>query len=289
MAGRVTQHVAHAALRLRGFRSRFVSTGVGRVHLLEARGEGHHPTLVVLHGLSAAGFHYYPFLRRVRPWVRHLVAMDMPGHGLSDVPPAGLNPETLREGLYGAFESLLERHEKVVLFGNSLGGLVALRYALRRPERVHALVLFSPGGAAMTPAEVEQVRRNFRLPDHRAALEFVDRLFARPTPLRHLFAWGARQSMGEPQIQQLMGHLAPAHLLSDEELAGLEVPTLLLWGEHDRILPRSNLEFFRRALPKHASVEVHGGVGHSPFLEGADSVSRRVLQFLRELDGPGSG
>jgi len=289
VAGRVTNHVAHAALRLQGFRTRFVATRVGRVHLLEASGEGHYPTLVVLHGLSAAGFHYYPFLRRVRPWVRHVVAMDMPGHGLSEVPVGGLNPETLREGLYGAFEALLAQHEKVVLFGNSLGGFVALRYALRRPERVHALILFSPGGAAMTEVEVERVRREFRLPDHRAALAFVDRLFARPQRLRHLFAWGVRQSLSPPHIQQLVGHLDPQQLLSEEELAGLEVPTLLLWGEHDRILPRSNLEFFRRALPKHANIEVHEGVGHSPFLEGAGSVSKRVLQFLRELDGRGSG
>lgn len=285
MSGRLTQHAAQVALRLRGFRSRNVRTPVGRVHLLEARGGGRLPTLIVLHGLSSAGFHYYPFLRLLRPKVRHLVAMDLPGHGLSDVPPRGLTPATLREGLYGAFESLLRPHEKVILFGNSLGGLVALRYALLRPERVHALVLFSPGGAMMTAEELEDVRRTFHFPTHQAALAFVDRLFVRPSRLRHLFAWGVRQTFGPPHIQQLVSHLEPAHLLREDELAALAVPTLLLWGEHDRILPMTNLEFFRRALPAHATVELHRGAGHTPFLEGVESIAARVTAFLEDVVG----
>lgn len=283
MSGRLTQRAAQAALRLRGFRSRTLATPAGQVHLLEARGGGRLPTLIVLHGLSSAGFHYYPFLRLMRPKVRHLVALDLPGHGLSDVPPQGLTPASMREGLYGAFEALVRPHEKVILFGNSLGGLVALRYALERPERLHALVLFSPGGAAMTDAELEDIRRRFHFPTHEAALDFVDRLFVRPSRLRHLFAWGVRQTFGPPHIQELVSHLHGAHLLREEELAALAVPTLLLWGEHDRILPMTNLEFFRRALPAHATVELHKGAGHTPFLEEVESVAARVTGFLEDV------
>lgn len=285
MSGRLTQHAAQAALRLRGFRSRTLLTSVGQVHLIEARGEGSLPTLVALHGLSSAGFHYYPFLRLMRPRVRHLVAMDLPGHGLSDVPPQGLTPATMREGLYGAFEKLIRPHEKVILFGNSLGGLVALRYALLRPERLHALVLFSPGGAMMTDEELEDIRHSFHFPTHEAALAFVDRLFVRPSRLRHLFAWGVRQTFGPPHIQQLVSHLKNDSMLREDELAALAVPTLLLWGEHDRILPMTNLEYFRRALPAHAKVEVHKGAGHTPFLEGVDSIAARVLEFLEDVVG----
>ena len=285
MSGRLTQHAAQAALRLRGFRSRDISTHLGRVHLLEARGGGRLPTLVALHGLSSASFHYYPFLRLMRPKVRHLVAIDLPGHGLSDVPPQGLTPATLREGLEGAFEALIRPDEKVILFGNSLGGLAALRYALARPERLHALVLFAPGGAMMTAEELEDIRRTFHFPSHTAALAFVDRLFVRPSRLRHLFAWGVRQTFDPPHIQHLVSHIEPDQMLREDELAALSVPTLLLWGEHDRILPMTNLDFFRRALPAHATVEVQKGAGHTPFLEGVDSVAARVTAFLEDVIG----
>jgi pimeloyl-ACP methyl ester carboxylesterase len=257
-----------------------VPTAGGDVHLLEARGDGPLPTLVALHGLSSAGFHYYPFLHRLRPAVRQVVALDLPGHGLSAVPQAGLTPATMREGLYGAFEALVPANEKVILFGNSLGGLAALRYALVYPERVHALALFSPGGAMMTDDELEELRRGFRLRTHRAALAFVDRVFARPSPLRHVFAWGVRQTFAPAHIQNLVSQLHVSHLLREEELAALAVPTLLLWGEHDRVLPATNLAFFRRALPAHATVELQRGVGHTPFLEQVDSVAERVLRFL---------
>jgi pimeloyl-ACP methyl ester carboxylesterase len=281
---RLTQRVVQSALKLRGFQSRFVPTPLGRMHLLEARGKGTLPTIVVLHGLSSAGFHYYPFLRRLRPRVRHVVAMDLPGHGLSDVPSGGLDARALSDGILATFESLLERHEKVALFGNSLGGFVALRYALLRPERVCALVLFAPGGAAMTERELEQLRRVFRLENHRDALAFIDRIFARPPRLRHLFAWGARRGLRLRHMQQLLASVGESHLLSEEELSTLKVPTLLLWGEHDRILPRSNLDFFRRALPSRARIEVHTGVGHTPFLEGAHSTAERTLAFLEQVE-----
>ncbi len=276
--------MAHAALRLRGFRTRYVRTRVGRVHLLEARGHGPLPTLVLLHGLSAAGFHYYPLLRALRPRVRHLVAMDMPGHGLSDVPATGLTQATLRAGLYGAFESVLRAHESVVLFGNSLGGLAALRYALEKPERVRALVLFAPGGAAMTDAEVEDLQRTFHLRTHGQALAFVDRLFARPSRLRHLYAWGVRRTFAPSHIRGFVADLKPAQFLREEELAALRVPTLLLWGQHERILPMSNFEFFERALPGHARVELYRGVGHTPFLERPGEVARRILSFVEEVE-----
>jgi pimeloyl-ACP methyl ester carboxylesterase len=88
-------------------------------------------------------------------------------------------------------------------------------------------------------------------------------------------------------MQQLLASVNESHLLSEEELATLKVPTLLLWGEYDRVLPRSNLEFFRRALPPCARIEIHKGVGHTPFLEGANSTAERTLAFLEQVEAGG--
>jgi pimeloyl-ACP methyl ester carboxylesterase len=98
-----------------------------------------------------------------------------------------------------------------------------------------------------------------------------------------LFAWGARRGLRPDHIQQLVASVDASQLLTEEELSTLKVPTLLLWGEHDRILPSSSLEFFRRALP-HSTIEVHAGVGHTPFLEGADTTAERTLAFLAEVE-----
>jgi hypothetical protein len=63
---------------------------------------------------------------------------------------------------------------------------------------VRALVLLSPGGAPLDRAEVEAMRRTFRLRSHGEALAFIDRVFARPPRMRPFLAWGTRRKLAHP-------------------------------------------------------------------------------------------
>jgi len=277
------EHFARAALRLRGFSSRHVATSVGDVHFVERWCEGSGPTVVLLHGFGSAAVHYGPLLRRLGPRVRRLVAVDMPAHGFSDPPRGGMNPERLLGGLFEALDSVIS--EPVALFGNSMGGYAAVRYALENPDSVRALVLASPAGARTEPEVLEKIREIFQLHDHDKALEFVDRLLAKRSPMRHFMAWGARRKFTRPDMVSFLDAVDPVeHSLSPEEVRGLDVPVLLLWGEADEILPSEHREFWRESLPSHAEVEEPTGMGHSPFLDRPGAVSRRVLTFLAGLE-----
>lgn len=267
------------ALHLQGFVSRRVRTAVGYTHVLEAQGDGDLPPVVLLHGFAASGVQMVPLLVRLRRHVRRLLVPDMPGHGFSEVPVTGANRATLEVGLRETLDAMVQ--EPVVLFGNSMGGLAAIRYALERPEHVRRLVLCSPGGAAMEQSELDEFRSVFMVDSHSEAVQFVDRLLGRRSPLRHVLAVSVRRKLDRPHLGELIGSVTPEDFLLPEQLADLRMPILMVWGRNDEILPRAHRYFFVSHLPEHAHVIEPERMGHSPYLESPRELTRHILGFLR--------
>ncbi|GMU62332.1 MAG: alpha/beta hydrolase [Myxococcaceae bacterium] len=253
---------------------------MGRVHVLETKGVGHGPPLVMLHGLSSAGVHFFPMLRPITRGFSRVILPDLPGHGFSD-PPRVLELEGFHDATLEALDRIVG--EPAVVFGNSLGGFAAIRYARERPYRVKGLFLASPAGAAMTEDELETLRSLFRMKHHGDAVAFVDRLLARSSWIRHPIAWGLRRQLRRPEVSAILRIAATEHLLTPEDLARLDMPTLLYWGKDERILPLRSLEFFKRHLPAHAKVEEPEGLGHAPFLDAPLTLAERLVRFGQEV------
>jgi pimeloyl-ACP methyl ester carboxylesterase len=99
------------------------------------------------------------------------------GHGRSEIPSEGEPDDTwLVESLCQVMAAVLPGEgEKALVFGNSLGGLVAIRAALQCPERIAGLVLASPAGAPVTPSELSELKQYFRLETHEAGVAFMSR------------------------------------------------------------------------------------------------------------------
>ncbi len=266
----------------RGFRRERVSTSLGDVHVLHGpRTEG--PTLVIVHGLSASGISYAPMLPHLLGRVGRIVLPDLPGHGFSDRSEA-LDAAAMHGGLTEALDRVLDEPSFIV--GNSLGGFVATRYALARPERVRGLVLLSPAGAPSTQSEIDEVRRIFAVRGHREALDFLDRLLIRPDPrLRHLFALALRRRLADPLIHKLLHSVEVGYGIEPHELGALAPPTLFVWGTHDRILPERHREYYRAHLPAHARIETPDHFGHSPHLDSPRRTAARILSFIDEVVG----
>jgi pimeloyl-ACP methyl ester carboxylesterase len=279
----VPERIARRVLNAQGLASRFIATKAGRLHVLDGAGSGHLPPLVLLHGLSANAICYGGLLKRLAPFTRRVIAPDMPAHGFSDIPPAGLDDVGMLESLTDVLDRLLgETGEPAILLGNSMGGLAAIRYAQARRDRVAGLVLVSPGGAPMPQAEFTEFLKKFAISSHTDALSFVDDIFAHGAGiLRHAVAHGVRQRFTHPELRRLLAGITPAQMLSPADLAALTMPTLLVWGREERILPPSHLEFFRNHLPEHAEVEEWANFGHVGFLEQPTALCNRVIEFAR--------
>ncbi len=268
-------------LLLGGFQSRSISTSVGDVHALTATGGGALPPFVVLHGFAAASHYYGGVLSRMRPLVTEVIAPDMPGHGHSAGNAETLEWSTLEQGLLEALDHLIR--EPAIVFGNSLGGAAAIRYAAQRPKKVRGLFLVAPGGAAMDDATFRYFLSRFALDDHAAALAFVDRLFEDPSRYRHLVAWGTRHQFERPAMRALIRRGLGANLLAPTELHTLRMPIHVVWGGADRILLPAHLSFFRDHLPTHATLEIVKRFGHTPHMDQPEALHTMLVAFAREV------
>lgn len=281
----LVERTLRQAMNVAGFRSRHLDTSIGRMHVIDREGQGELPPVVVVHGLGSTGMHFLPMMRRIAPHTRRVVALDLPGHGFSARIDA-LDQDVLRTGVIEAMDQLAL--PPAILVGNSLGGAATVRYASERPDQVLGTVLLAPAGAPMTPEELEALRHTFAIRTHGEAVAFLHRLLARPPGwTKHVVAVGVRRTFADPVLQSWLSRLEGQDFLTPDEVARVP-PTLLVWGDHERILPGTALDFWQRHLPQHATIVRDAGVGHSPHLDAVERAARYIVDHARALHASGA-
>jgi pimeloyl-ACP methyl ester carboxylesterase len=276
------ERVGRAALRARGFRTRFVQTRVGRAHVYDGRARGALPTLVLLHGIGASAASFLPLIPRLLPQVRRLVALEYPGHGFSPEPTSELTPNALLDAVTEALDGLLE--EPAIVVGNSLGGATALHYAVTRPRQVTGLILLSPAGARSTEEEWRALRASFDLRSRADAVRLLERIFHRPPLLTPLIAHEfANATFNRPAVRQILAGATREAVHNPAALSAMPMPVLLVWGRSEHLLPESHLAYYRQHLPAHTVVERPERLGHMPQAESPRWVADRIIAFAREV------
>lgn len=273
------ERAARFALHRGGFKSLAVPTSMGRLHAYEAKGHGNLPTTAVLHGIGSAASSFGLTLAHLRPHVRRVVAPDLPGHGFSASPAGRLTPTALFGSVRAALDTLAD--EPMVLVGNSLGGALALRYAMESPDRVHALVLVSPAGARTTEEEWSALVRAFKIESVAEARSLLGRLYHRTPWYIPALAPGFCDVMKRRAIRDILDSATLDDLPDPGRLRDLPMPVLLLWGQSERVLPASSLEYFRRHLPAQACIEEPAGFGHCPHIEDPRALAARIVDFAQ--------
>jgi pimeloyl-ACP methyl ester carboxylesterase len=264
-------------LRSLGMKSRWVETSMGRLHVLDGPGQGALPPIVLLHGLGARATHFRFLVKELLPHHRRIIVPDLLGHGLSDTPDDFDGIDVTTTGT----EALLQLiDEPVVLFGNSMGGKGAILFASAHPDRVHKLVASAPAGAQLPLDELRAWISRFYVDSHADSIQVVKQTFARDfsLPMLHFVAWGARKQLNAPTVRRLLDSTSTRDCLLPEQVQGLAMPTLLLWGQQERMMEPHHLAWFEANLPAHARVERPDGYGHSPFLECPALLAEHILK-----------
>jgi len=279
--------LARLSLRARGLASGTVRVRGLDLHVYEGAGRGRLPTVVMLHGLGAGGASFGPMVTALRPHVRRVILPELPGHGFSAHPEDGadITADLLLDAISDALDGMLD--EPAIVLGNSLGGAVALGYALRRPERVLGLMLVSPAGAKLEADEWRELLSAFDLSTTAEARRFLERVYHRPPWFLALFAHEFPDVLKKPAVRQILASVTPEHSPRPDELALLSMPILLLWGRSERLLPASALAWFRQHLPPQTVIEEPAGFGHAPQLEQPERLAARVVAFARDCVGSG--
>jgi pimeloyl-ACP methyl ester carboxylesterase len=271
------ERLARRGLARRGITGRFVRTPHAALHVYDSRGRGSLPPVVLLHGIGSAATGFAGVMARLVRDAERIIAPDYPGHGFSGEASVPLTPGALFRSMDCALDEVLDR--PALLVGNSLGGAIALMYAIRRPERVRGLVLVSPAGARVSDTEWSEIRATFALRTRADARAFVERLYHRPPRLAPVIAFELPALMQRRAVQELLATASNDHLPSPEQLGALRVPILLVWGKSERILPASWLDYYRTHLPPRTVVEQPDGFGHCPHFEAPGRLARRIAEF----------
>lgn len=266
-----------------------VQTSMGRWSYA-ARGERRRagaPDVLLLHGLFVDSSLWRAQLDPLARLGR-VVALDMPGHGGSEV-PAPFDLEGQTEALASALTSM--GIERAVCVGWSWGGSIALRLALQHPERVAALALLDTTGEAQTRYRkvkyglLVAIVRRFGLTPWLARSQIAPLMFAARTRREHpeLVEEFVRTATAPARATIVRAARAVAIHQSSvlDRLGSVTVPALVLCGREDRGYPPALSEHLARAIPG-ARLEWIEGAGHLSLLERPDEVNRSLIPFVAQ-------
>ena len=250
--------------------------------------------IVFVHGISGCWQNWLENLP-VFAAGRRAIALDLPGFGASPMPSWAIEMPAYGRLLNDFCEKL--GLEGATLVGNSMGGLIAVEAATTAPSRFERLVLVSAAGiintwsprlrAMVTAWAWKEFGPHFadrgrEIVSRPRARELVFRPFLRyPNRLREdllleQIVNGLKQAEGfGDALQTLIVHD------SRERLAAIEMPTLIVWGLSDRVIPVAAAASYHRRIP-HSRLEIFERTGHVPQLERPLRFNALLENFLAE-------
>jgi pimeloyl-ACP methyl ester carboxylesterase len=263
----------------------------GGVHLhYKDQGKADGPVLVLVHGFGDSHFSWDGWVARLGDRYR-IITVDLPGHGLTRAPEGYVATSDGYADLIDALAAKLAL-PRFAIAGNSMGGGVAWQTAVRYPDRLNGLILADAAGwPASTLKKPPLAFKLLKYSWGRAFLRSIDN-----TPL---IRSGLRGEVGDPavitdafiarwaELQRAPGHRAILMSIqpgqhsqaSKEVLAGVKVPTLVLWGEIDPLIEVAGAHRFAEAIPG-AQLIIYPKVGHLPQVEIPQRSADDVAAFL---------
>jgi len=268
-------------------------------HQIGYRGGGQGPVLLLLHGIAGSSLTWVPAMRLLQSDYT-VLAPDFLGHGASEKPLGDYSLGNLATVMRD-FLSLLGI-DRATVVGQSFGGGVAMQFSYQFPERCERLVLVDAGGLGR---EVNWILRLATLPGAEYVMPVLfpafvgnwgDSLvkFFGGRGFRNAEAvemWRSYKSLTEGEsrrafIRTMRSVIDPGGQsvsAADRLYLAAQMPTLIIWGDHDRIIPLNHAYLAHEAIPN-SRLEVMQGVGHFPQVEEPAHFVEILRDFLRTTE-----
>ncbi|MEZ5156058.1 MAG: alpha/beta hydrolase [Solirubrobacterales bacterium] len=258
-------------------------------------GEG--PAIIFVHGLGGCWQNWLENMPRMAALGYRAIAFDLPGFGASPMPPWEIS--------IPGYGTLLDRVREILgvghctLVGNSMGGFIAAEVAVREPEWIDRLVLVSSAGISHATMRRGPVVAGARISvATNPLLRRVDLVSMRRPGLRNV-AFGKVMRHPEQVPRELLvefmtpalgaaGFIPAVAALTGydllDRLRRIRVPTLIVWGRDDLVVPASDAAGFVERI-EDAELVVFGDCGHVPMAERPTRFNRLLDRFCAEV-GP---
>ncbi len=277
MLTRAFELATAAALAARGLKAEAVPTREGwSIKCWRGGTPGGEPWLL-LHGLGATAATYLPLLPQLQPDCE-LLLPELSSLGGSRGPePALAIPAATR-----ALAEIVEQRfagRPMTVCGISLGGWIAVRLALARPDLVSRLLLVVPGG--YREQDWERIGRMVRVETYRDSAAIWQALFARPPLLLRLGRPLLYLAYRSEAVGAALATLREEDAFGDAELATLKMPVGLIWGAEDRLFLSAAGERMAQAIPN-GHFEAIADAGHGVQWERPRKFFDAVRAFRRD-------
>ncbi len=267
--------------------SNYVQWKDGLIHYTD-KGKG--TPILFIHGY-AGSFHNWEKLIDVFPEGYRLIAIDLPGFGLSDF-PSDVDSNVQYVDLYTEFTDYFINKlelDSVYIVGNSLGGYVAWETALRSNKKVKKLALLNAVGY-----NLEDLQSFLAKLMERKSIELILRNGVPKVLTKEAFArcLGDRSKMDENRMEVsycLINKVGTLETIRQIAMSGqqpdsnrislINQPTLILWGDKDRVVPVEHAYKFERDIPNNKLI-IYEGSGHIPMIENTDETLNDLLHFF---------
>jgi pimeloyl-ACP methyl ester carboxylesterase len=260
-----TRDVMRAGLLLAGIREETCNLGGVAMHYYCAGRRG--IPVVLIHGLGSSAETWavlIPLLSR-----EYLVyAPDLPGFGKTPLAPEGTNVSTHILYLERFLDAL--GYPRVILVGNSLGGWIATHIAVEHPERVERLFLLNSAGLRR-----EGMNSPYAV-DHAAARRMLEHTLGFSLPVPKFMLDEVVRNSQTPAYAGFMNSYDPREEL-DGVLADVRVPTTIIWGERDRLLPIISAHDLHNGIAS-SDMVLLPRVGHMPQIQAPAKVARLIME-----------
>lgn len=290
--------VAELRAEYAGEPSQFITLDNGQsVHVRDTGPRGA-PVLLLLHG-SGASLHTWDGWAKALEQDYRVIRYDQPGHGLTG---PHIDTDYTAKAFADTAALLMDKLSiaNYVIAGNSMGGWVAWNHALAYPERVKGLILIDASGAPATAPS--KIPIGFRL----ASNPLFQPLMTTFTPRSIIASTLAgsvadKDALTDAQIDRYWNLLrypgnrqatldsgkAKRKQITPEEIAQITVPTLILWGSQDSLIPVESARWFEANIPD-TDLVIYGDLGHIPMEEDATRTANDVDTWLKAkgLDTP---
>jgi pimeloyl-ACP methyl ester carboxylesterase len=264
-------------------------------HDMAYRMEGQGPALLLLHGIAGSSRTWRDVIPRLTDHFT-VIAPDLMGHGQSEKPVGDYSLGSFASGIRDLLEVL--GIDRVSVIGQSFGGGVAMQLAYQHPEKCERLVLVDSGGLGR---EVNWMLRFMTLPGSEYVMPVIfpgfvrdwgDSLFRtindRGIRLGRIAEmWSAYASLAEAENRQAFVRTIKSVIdpggqtvsAMDRLYLASPMPTLIIWGERDDIIPVSHGYAAHETMPGSRLVIIEG-VGHFPQIEAPEQFVDALVDFI---------
>lgn len=262
--------------------------GVKIFYLEKGKGK---QNLILIHGFAGSSNNWTEIIPYLVDDFK-IYVIDLPGFGNSDKPlDIKFNVSTYADYLLKFIDKL--KIEKPILCGNSLGGAISAKAYLKDKSKIDKLILIDPAGHEsnlvslmpvvkdIDPKVVVKSVKKFINDDFyvRASMKMV---FHRQDLIDKLFPKYADQLRKDGVVEFVINLTRSMDDLTiqEEELQKIEIPTLIIWGEHDKVLPVENADYFKKNI-KDSQLVIIKDAGHLPQEERPEIVVDEIKKFLK--------